>query len=97
MISRWCAAPEPEIWKFLGENESDDEDFPVSQHVRCAFERRQGHDEECHRQCCWGPDETESRDCTCPCHPSPESHQVLPEYADVPPETVGEPNRLESQ
>lgn len=67
-VSRWCAAPEPEIWTSLGQDGEPDEDFPVDVHDRCRFERHKGHNHPCHRECCWGPAEVESRDCSCPCH-----------------------------
>lgn len=66
-ISRWCAGA-PEIWKSLGLGGEPDEDFEVSPHDRCTFERHKGHDHPDHRRCCWSAAEAESRDCTCPCH-----------------------------
>lgn len=95
-VSRWCAATEPEIWTELGRDGEPDEDFPVDPHRRCAFERRKGHDDECHRECCWGELEAESRDCTCMCHPSPESHEVIAVlHQDVPAARSGANNKLE--
>lgn len=87
MISRWCAAAEPEVWTALGQDGEPDVAFAVDQHRRCVFERRKGHDDECHRVCCWSAEETESRDCTCPCHPDAASHEVLPVIQDVPQES----------
>lgn len=66
MISRWCAALEPEIWTSLGQDGEPDEDFAVSPHVRCRFEWRKGHCEQ--DDYCWSDDEREARLCTCKCH-----------------------------
>ncbi len=81
VVSRWCRG-DPQIFTFYGcchdlKNGPGCE-HEISPHVICASQRRKGHDHECHRVCCWGLEETESRDCGC--HPSPQSHEVLAAY-----------------
>jgi hypothetical protein len=67
MISRWCAAPGPEVWVSLGDGSDGDGDetFTVDQHDRCRSER--WHDRN-HYDCCASDIEKESWDCTCACH-----------------------------
>lgn len=65
-ISRWCAAPEPEIWQWHNEETDQWENSPVDQHDRCKFEWRKGHCE--FDDYCWSDDEREARLCTCKCH-----------------------------
>jgi len=79
MISRWCAG-EPQEWTFY-EAGSDDpgEKHMVDPHQMCLFHRNKGHDDPSHRDCCWGPAETESRDCTCPCHAGEEEKRLAAE------------------
>lgn len=82
MISRWCAG-DAQVWTFYNCCHDGFEtpcEHEISPHVICASQRWPGHDEQCHRQCCWGEQEAESRDCTCACHPNPASHEVLPAY-----------------
>lgn len=77
--SQWCQSPR-EQWTVLGKARDGSEDvaFEVDQRARCEFERRKGHDWNGHRYCCWGPDETESRDCACPCHTGCPENQHKP-------------------